>query len=307
MLALYTYNSGGNPVMPGKHLLPLLLASLFAASTAHAAIDLIAIGSVSGSYEDFAIATAGPLENGVPGNRLGGMGSGLAYAGCNTFIALPDPGPDPTPINNPRDNTTWYITRFQPLNLSLAPSDPGAALPFTLTPFLTATTLLWSRTPLSYGTGAGLGLDSGAPALNTQYTNYFTGRSDNFDPNVPSSTNPNNARLDPEGIRVSRDGETVFISDESGPYVYQFNHTTGRLLTAFTLASTFAVTKLSPVGATESSGNTSGRVANRGMEGLAITPDGTTLVGIMQGPLIQDRGTTVRIVTIDIATDTTHE
>jgi len=293
--------------MLDKHLLPLLLASLFAASTAHAAIDLIAIGSVSGSYEDFAIETAGPLENGVPGNRLGGIGSGLAYAGCNTFFALPDRGPNAKPYNSAVDDTTSYITRFQTFNLSLAPSDPGAALPFTLTPFLTATTLLWSRTPLSYGTGAGLGLDSGAPALNTQYTNYFTGRSDNFDPNVLSSINPNNARLDPEGIRVSGDGNSVFISDEYGPYVYQFNRATGRRLKAFTLPSKFAVTNLSPVGATETNGNTSGRVANRGMEGLAITPDGTTLVGIMQGPLIEDGGTTVRIVTIDIATGTTHE
>jgi hypothetical protein len=82
---------------------------------------------------------------------------------------------------------------------------------------------------------------------------------------------------------------------------------TGRRLKAFTLPSKFAVTNLSPVGATESSGNTSGRVANRGMEGLAIIPDGKTLVGIMQSPLIQDGGTTVRIVTIDIATGTTHE
>jgi hypothetical protein len=293
--------------MPGKHLLPLLLASLFAASTTHAALDLIAIGSVSGGYEDFTIETAGPLENGVPGNRLGGIGSGLAYAGCNTFIALPDRGPNAAPYNSAVDNTTSYITRFQTLNLSLAPSDPDAALPFTLTPFLTATTLLWSRTPLSYGTGAGLGLDSGAPALNTQHIHYFTGRSDNFDPHVLSSTNPNNARLDPEGIRVSRDGKSVFISDEYGPYVYQFNRATGRRLKAFTLPSKFAVTNLSPVGATEISGNTSGRVANRGMEGLAITPDGKTLVGIMQGSLIQDGGTTVRIVTIDIATDTTHE
>ena len=44
------------------------------------------------------------------------------------------------------------------------------------------------------------------------------------------------------------------------------------------------------------------------MEGLALTPDGKTLVGIMQAPLIQDAGKTnpanktVRIVTIDIAT-----
>ena len=264
--------------MPGKHLLLLLLASLFAAATAHAAIDLIAMGSVSGSYEDFAIETAGPLENSVPGNRLGGMGSGLAYAGCHTFITLPDRGPNATPYNSAVDDTTSDITRFQTLHLSLAPSEPGAALPFTLTPFLTATTLLWSRTPLSYGTGAGLGLDSGAPALNTQHTHYFTGRSDNFDPNVPSSINPHNARLDPEGIRVSRDGKSVFISDEYGPYVYQFNRATGRRLKAFTLPSKFAVTNLSPVGATEISGNTSGRVANRGMEGLAITPDGKTLV-----------------------------
>src|SRR5262249_33728870 len=153
---------------------------LFAASTAHAAIDLIAIGSVSGSYEDFAIETAGPLENGVPGNRLGGMGSGLAYARCNTLLAPPDPGPNATPYNGAVDNTTSYSPRFQTLTLRLAPSDPGAALPFTLTPFLTATTLLWSRTPLSYGTGAGLGLDNGAPALNTQHIHYFTGRSDNF-------------------------------------------------------------------------------------------------------------------------------
>src|SRR5262249_49515233 len=209
MLALYTYNSGGNPVMPGKHLLPLLLASLFAAATAHAAIDLIAIGSVSGSYEDFAIATTGPLENGVPGNRLGGIGSGLAYAGCNTFIVLPDRGPNAKPYNSAVDDTTSYIPRFQTFNLSLAPSDPGAELPFTLMPFLTATTLLWSRTPLSYGTGAGLGLDSGAPALNTQYTNYFTGRSDNFDPNVPLCHRPPILTMPASILRVFASPETA--------------------------------------------------------------------------------------------------
>src|SRR5262249_20288438 len=49
---------------------------------------------------------------------------------------------------------------------------------------------------------------------------------------------------------------------------------------------------------------------NKGMEGLAITPDGRTLVGIMQSPLIQDGGTngsTTRIVTIDVKTGATHE
>ena len=48
------------------------------------------------------------------------------------------------------------------------------------------------------------------------------------------------------------------------------------------------------------------------MEGLSITPDGKTLVGIMQAPLIQDAAVSatnklLRIVTIDIATGATHE
>jgi hypothetical protein len=70
------------------------------------------------------------------------------------------------------------------------------------------------------------------------------------------------------------------------------------------LPSSFFVTNLSPVGNDEINGNTSGRTANKGMEGLAITPDGRTLVGIMQNALIQDAnaGATklLRIVTIDI-------
>ena len=46
----------------------LLVALLFLkAAIAHAAPDLIAIGSISGTYEDFAMDTAGLLENGVPG------------------------------------------------------------------------------------------------------------------------------------------------------------------------------------------------------------------------------------------------
>jgi len=72
----------------------------------------------------------------------------------------------------------------------------------------------------------------------------------------------------------------------------------------------FTVNNQSPVGNTEIAGNSSGRVANKGMEGLAITPDGRTLVGIMQSPLIQDGGTDgpiTRIVTIDVRTGTTHE
>ena len=287
----------------------MLLTALFSSQAAYASVDLIAIGSIDGSYEDFALQTANPLENGVAGNLLGGLGSGLAYAGGNTFIAVPDRGPNAVSYNAAVDDTASYIPRFHTLHMTLAPAAAGSTLPYTLTPMLTGTTLLSSKTPLVYGSGAVAGLGDGAPTLNRKHTFYFSGRSDNFDP-MQISTNPNNARLDPESVRVSRDGESVFISDEYGPYIYQFDRASGSRIKAIALPSKFAITHSSSVGSTEVSGNTVGRVANKGMEGLAISPDGKTLFGAMQSPLIQDGGVDApytRIIKIDIASGATQE
>ena len=106
-------------------------------------------------------------------------------------------------------------------------------------------------------------------------------------------------------------GRSVFISDEYGPYIYQFDRATGQRTQSFTLPSYYGVTNLSSQGNTEISGNAQGRLANKGMEGLAITPDGKTLVGVMQSPLIQDGGANsknIRIVTVDVASGAvTHE
>jgi hypothetical protein len=291
-----------------KFKLSLLMACALTASNANATPVLLAIGSLTGDADLSGLSA--PLENGLPGNILGGLGSGLAYAGGNTFLAVPDRGPNATPYNSAVDDTTSYISRFQTLNLTLTPS--AGPLPFTVTPTLTNTTLLSSPTPLTYGTGAGLGnridgtpLGSGAPANNTPTQFYFTGRSDNYGPG--NSGTASNARFDPESIRVSNDGKSVFISDEYGPYVRQFDRASGQLVKTFTLPTNLDVANLSPKGDTEISGNVSGRTANKGMVGLALTPDGKTLVGIMQAPLIQDVGKYVRIVTVDIATGTTHE
>jgi hypothetical protein len=76
--------------------------------------------------------------------------------------------------------------------------------------------------PLAYGPGgAAGGVGLGAPAQNNFLRHYFTGRSDNFDPDHNSGF-PFDARFDTEGIRISNDGLTVFISDEYGPCLYQF-------------------------------------------------------------------------------------
>ena len=289
--------------MSQKSILPLLLASLFATTAAQAAPTLIAIGTLGGTSDLSGLT--GRLENGLAANILGGLGSGLAWAGGNTFIATPDRGPNATAYNAGVDDTTSYIARYQTLTLNLT-ANASAGLPYMLTPTLTGTTLLSSATPLTYGSGTAFGLPNGAPAQNTALSSYFTGRSDNFDA-TKTSTNPNNARLDPEGVRVSRDGKSVFISDEYGPYVYQFDRATGQRIRSFALPANLAIANLNAKGDTEIATNATGRVTNKGMEGLAITPDGTMLVGIMQASLAQDKNKVVRIVTIDIATGATRE
>ena len=254
------------------------LASLLPLAPAQAAVDLIAVGSLSQATDLSGLT--GLLENGIDrSNALGGIGSGLAWAGGNSFLALPDRGPNATAWNSAVDNTTSYIGRWQSLSLALS-VNPGGALPYALTPQLTATTLLYSPSALNYG--------AVTPGINSAGRSYFDGRSDNFAAGL--SSNPANARFDPEGLRVANDGRSVFISDEYGPYVYQFDRSTGQRLRSLALPANLAIGNLSASGSAEISGNASGRVANKGMEGLAISPDGQTLYGFMQSPLAQDGG-----------------
>ena len=109
----------------------------------------------------------------------------------------------------------------------LSQSSAGGNYSYALTPTLTGTTLLYSASALNYG--------AATPAIKSADKLYFSGRSDKFA--GTGSTNSLNARLDPEGIRVSNDGKSVFISDEYGPYVYQFNRATGERIAAFALPS----------------------------------------------------------------------
>lgn len=110
--------------------------------------------------------------------------------------------------------------------------------------------------------------------------------------------------LDPEGLAVAPDG-TFWVSDEYGPHLVHFD------------ANGRTIERINPFG----SGTGSRRIPlvyatrrpNRGMEGLTITPDGKTLVGIMQFPLYNPSVTAVsgslvtRILTFDIATGATKQ
>ncbi|MER2602712.1 MAG: esterase-like activity of phytase family protein, partial [Candidatus Competibacter phosphatis] len=95
---------------------------------------------------------------------------------------------------------------------------------------------------------------------------------------------------------------------------FDYSSETGKRTRSFTLPDNLAINVLSLRKAVENGkdgngnlNNPVGRVTNKGMEGLAVTPNGKLLVGIMQANLEQDDTGNLRIVTIDTRTGETHE
>jgi len=132
-----------------------VMLGLFGASQANGQGVLLARGTLTessaGLYADLS-GLNNNLENGAPANLLGGLGSGFAWGFGNTFLALPDRGPNAVSYDSLVDDTVSYIPRFHTITMELEPN-AGAGLPFTLTPKLESTTLLYSASPLVYGSG----------------------------------------------------------------------------------------------------------------------------------------------------------
>jgi hypothetical protein len=117
---------------------------------------------------------------------------------------------------------------------------------------------------------------------------------------------------DSEGLVALPDG-TFWVSDEYGPYITHFS------------ASGYEIGRLTPYKDSPDNkdhkiigylpAELADRLTNKGMEGLTITPDGNTLVGIMQSALqTPDLGSTkaskvaaTRIVTVDLRTYQTKQ
>ena len=121
-------------------------------------------------------------------------------------------------------------------------------------------------------------------------------------------------RFDPEGFRFGPMGR-MFVSDEYGPVLLQFA-ASGREIFRFTLPEHMQVRHPSPDRLMEVQVNDKGRASNRGMEGLAVSRDGKSLVGLMQSPLLQDAertddglvsGRNCRLIQIDIENGRTQE
>ncbi|HQR42157.1 MAG TPA: esterase-like activity of phytase family protein [Gemmatales bacterium] len=248
---------------------------IWSGSLAAGEIKLLGTGTLPGNSADLS-GLPGTLSDGTPHNRLGGMGSAIAYSGqANSYLLASDRGP--------KDGATDFVCRVHRMDIVV---QPGAAKPVDLK--LTATTLLTD--------------EAGRP---------FLGSLTAFDAKQPERS----MRLDPEGIRMGRSGH-FYISDEYGPFVYEFSPS-GKRLRALPVPRKFLPRIVAGKPEEEMPPhNKAGRQPNRGMEGLAISPDGTTLMGIMQSPLIQDGGLNAenkrvglnsRMIQFDLVTGKTKE
>jgi hypothetical protein len=183
------------------------------------------------------------------------------------------------PDRGPKDGATSFASRFYVIRLSL---DGGKVTP-----------ALVRATPLRQPSGA---THSGLKYL--------------FD----AENGPGGLRFDPEGVRVSPRG-TLYVSEEYGPTLGEFS-ADGKRLRTLRLPDKLLIANPDVENAELPPRNRSGRQANRSMEGLAISPDGSKLYGAMQSPLIQDGaldasnvriGTNTRVVEVDTRSGRSRE
>jgi hypothetical protein len=114
---------------------------------------------------------------------------------------------------------------------------------------------------------------------------------------------------DPEGLVAMPDG-TFWVSDEYGPFITHFTAQGKEIqrLTPFKEPGNPDALNVLPAELAK-------RYPNRGMEGLTLTPDGKTLVGMMQSSLEQTdleganakKDTPTRVVTYNLQTHAVHE
>jgi hypothetical protein len=250
-----------------------LLTACLSAGSVSAAVQFLGTGAIPGTATDNSGLTR-ILEDGVtPENRIGGLGSAIAYTGFgNFYLATPDRGP--------ADGATTYKDRAYLMRIALQPNpaNPGH---FLVTPTVLDTWL-----------------------LRLTHSRVFTGSNAAFD----ATNSDSGRRFDPEGIRAAGCEGRFYVSDEYGPFLYQF-FPGGRRSRSVPIPNKFLADLPSANPTDELAKNLFGRQANRGMEGLAISPDGETLFGIMQSPLLQDGGldsnlsrvgTNSRIVQVDV-------
>jgi outer membrane protein assembly factor BamB len=175
------------------------LMSLTPLSAVAQGVQFIGTGYLDGRGTDRSGLPSALLEDGVsPMNGLNGIGSGMTYTGYqNRFVLLPDRGPNKVEYKGGAevDFTTSYANRIQSFDIKVV-QDPGRPTGWRVDLSHVGTTLLKN-------------------AANEQYIGISTAFANDGKPN---------RRLDSEGVGIAPDG-TIWISDEYGPHILQFDQT----------------------------------------------------------------------------------
>jgi hypothetical protein len=150
-----------------------------------------------------------------------------------------------------------------------------------------------------------------------QQTVIFRNGNQTFNGLLPSPAGNLGNSFDPEGLVVLPQSGNFLVSDEYGPSVYEFTRA-GQFLRAFQVPDNL-VPKVgnttnytaAPVPGNSSGILTSGREGNRGLEGLAVSPDGRYAYAMLQNGTVTDgnvastsfsRGMYTRILKYDTST-----
>jgi hypothetical protein len=108
---------------------------------------------------------------------------------------------------------------------------------------------------------------------------------------APEAAGPLGLAHDPEGIVVHPLTGHVLVSDEYGPSLLEFTRF-GQLVRRYRVPTNVlprdAVSGV--VNHASDVGNTAGKRANRGFEGLAISPDGRTIYAMLQSAMLDEGG-----------------
>ncbi|WP_158615418.1 esterase-like activity of phytase family protein [Acidipila sp. EB88] len=203
-----------------------------------------------------------PLNGATAGantNRLGGFFSDLYYDRFeDVFYGVADRGPG--------GGTIAYDTRVQKFKLTIDPNT-GAAGNFQLLDTIQFT------------------IPAGVTFNGITGPAHFNGIDPTTDPLNGTRTNLGRSH-DPEGFVVAPSGH-FYVSDEYGPSIFEFR-ADGTFVRAFTQPKNVLPTLNGQPDYSAIDLVTAGRVANRGYEALAISPDGNTLYAMLQDPMAQE-------------------